>query len=171
MTVELLEQEAVRQAMLAGLPELRFVDGLALRLSGVERHYRFADRYLIPKQWEEFVPRTVNLAAAASRLFYGVSLNCVSHEGFDYLTAFENPSNNSVPEDFVTVEIAAARYAVFTHTAHVSAIPETLDRIWRQWAPCSGLPIAEAPCFEKYTAEFDACTGMGGMELWVPVSR
>jgi AraC family transcriptional regulator len=46
-------------------------------------------------------------------------------------------------------------------------MPKTIDTIWSKWVPDCGLKIASAPCFERYTSEFDATTGMGGMEIWI----
>jgi AraC family transcriptional regulator len=66
--------------------------------------------------------------------------------------------------------IDARRYAVFSHTGHVSALPKTIDSIWMTWVPDCGLKIArKAPCFERYSSEFNPQTGLGGMEIWVPL--
>jgi AraC family transcriptional regulator len=79
-------------------------------------------------------------------------------------------SPERLPEGFTTVQVAARRYAVFTHPGHVSALPATIDTIWRKWVPDCGLPVARAaPCLERYTPEFDPGTGLGGMEVWIPL--
>jgi len=62
------------------------------------------------------------------------------------------------------------RYAVFAHTKHVSAIAETIGTIWSKWVPDCGLAIAQVPCFERYTSEYNASTGMGGTEIWIPLA-
>jgi AraC family transcriptional regulator len=38
------------------------------------------------------------------------------------------------------------------------------------WLPASGLMAADAPDFERYDADFDPRTGMGGVEIWVPLA-
>jgi AraC family transcriptional regulator len=58
---------------------------------------------------------------------------------------------------------------VFQHPDHVSAIGNTIDKIWNHWVPQAGLKIASAPCFERYGEEFNPQTGMGGMEIWIPL--
>jgi hypothetical protein len=63
--------------------------------------------------------------------------------------------------------------AVFSHREHVSKICQTLEAI-DKWLPGSGLEVAcettEAPnFFERYSEEFDPRTGMGGMEVCVPI--
>jgi predicted transcriptional regulator YdeE len=32
------------------------------------------------------------------------------------------------------------------------------------------LKVGGKACFEKYTPAFDPSTGMGGMEIWIPLS-
>ena len=41
--------------------------------------------------------------------------------------------------------------------------------IWQDWLPAAGLTPADAPCLERYDQRFDGRTGLGGMEIWVPV--
>ena len=64
---------------------------------------------------------------------------------------------------------AAREYAVFIHRDHVSAIGNTIDKIWNDWVPQAGVNVASAPCFERYSEEFNPQTGMGGMEIWIPL--
>ena len=41
--------------------------------------------------------------------------------------------------------------------------------IFNDWLPGSGHVPADAPVFERYDERFDARTGMGGFEIWVPI--
>ncbi|HEX5230778.1 MAG TPA: GyrI-like domain-containing protein, partial [Bradyrhizobium sp.] len=61
------------------------------------------------------------------------------------------------------------KYAVFAHRDHVSTIRRTINTIWNEWLPASGLKAADAPNFERYDANFDPVTGNGGLEIWIPV--
>ncbi len=81
----------------------------------------------------------------------------------------EVSGDQPLPAGFTLLDIAPRRYAVFTHAGHVFQLAESIDTIWRKWAPDSGLQFAAAPEFERYTSEFDAETGLGGMEIWVPL--
>jgi AraC family transcriptional regulator len=49
-----------------------------------------------------------------------------------------------------------------------------MDAIWA-WFPTSGLEHVQTPgapaFFERYGEEFDPQSGMGGIEVWVPVKR
>jgi AraC family transcriptional regulator len=67
------------------------------------------------------------------------------------------------------VRIAAQRYAVFSHREHISTIRRTLNTIWNQWLPASGHVPADAPNFERYDEKFDPVSGMGGLEIWLPL--
>ena len=67
------------------------------------------------------------------------------------------------------MRIPEHRYAVFSHTEHISTIRRTITAIWNQWLPQSGLKVADAPSFERYDEKFDPATGNGGLEIWVPV--
>ena len=51
---------------------------------------------------------------------------------------------------------------------------QTIEAIGSKWYPESDEEPAaragEAPdFFERYTEEFDPRTGMGGMEIWIPI--
>ena len=71
--------------------------------------------------------------------------------------------------EFATVRLPAREYAVSTHRDNVSGIGKTIDKIWNVWLPQAAIKVASAPCFERYTEEFDPKTGMGGMEIWLPL--
>jgi len=104
---------------------------------------------------------------------YGLSFNALSPDGVDYLVGVEVSNSSDRPGDFSFANIPAQKYAVFSHREHVSKIYQTLDAI-DKWFPGSGLEVAsetaQAPnFFERYSEEFDPRTGMGGMEVWVPI--
>ena len=43
------------------------------------------------------------------------------------------------------------------------------NTIWSKWLPESGYEAADAPTFERYGEEFDGVTGLGGVEIWLPI--
>lgn len=167
-TPELREQEAAVRATALGLNAPVFQTGRELTIVGMNHTYTMETRSGIPQQWERFVPRMRSLPTADASC-YGVCWNTQEDCGFDYLTGVEMTDGGNVPADFITIKLPARRYAVFPHTGHVSAIPKTIDTIWSKWVPECGLKIAHAPCFERYTADFNPQTGMGGTEIWVPL--
>jgi predicted transcriptional regulator YdeE len=167
-TPELREQEAALRAQTLGLVAPRFVDAPARRVAGVQQHYTPSSRNHIPQQWERFVPAAGGVRHRVGSDFYGVCCNSAPACEFEYVTGVEVSSIDGLPPSLKSVELPAGRYAVFTHQGHVSAIGATIDTVWSQWAPDCGLPLSRtAPCFERYTPEFNPHTGLGGMELWV----
>ena len=58
---------------------------------------------------------------------------------------------------------------MFEHRDHISTIRGTWNTIWNKWFPESGHQAADGPNFERYGEQFDSVTGMGGLEIWVPI--
>lgn len=168
-TPELREQEAAIRAKTLGLNSPRFEQGSELLVAGLKQAYTMESRIGIPQQWERFVPQAANIPGQKGTAFYGVCWNAKPDGRFDYLAGVEVVNTKNLPQPFASLKLDACRYAVFPHTAHVSAIPKTIDTIWSKWVPDCGLKIASAPCFERYTSEFNPSTGMGGMEIWIPL--
>ncbi|MEX1230191.1 MAG: GyrI-like domain-containing protein [Planctomycetaceae bacterium] len=172
-TPELREQEdrLRNEASQYALESPRFETAGEKQIAGVNETYSFENRVNIPRQWEQFAPQIGKMPGQVGTSSYGVCWNYKPNTGFDYLTGVEVDGKTALPKDFTTVTLPAARYAVFAHRKHVSAIPQTIDAIWHKWLPNSGHEAADAPCFERYTEEFDPETGTGGMEIWIPLKK
>ena len=76
---------------------------------------------------------------------------------------------DELPPGFTYQRLAARRYAVFRHAGHISSIHETFAAIFQRWLPASGLQAADAPEFERYSADFDPMAGKGQVDIWVPL--
>jgi predicted transcriptional regulator YdeE len=171
-TPELREQEAATRAVTLGLNAPTFQSGPELQIAGINRSYTPETRTSIPQQWEEFVPRAASIPGQNGAEYYGVCWNTRPGCQFDYLTGVAVNDAAKLPAGMTSVTLSARRYAVFVHRGHVSAIGNTIDTIWVQWAPeCSLKVAAGAPCFERYTAAFNPRTGLGGMEIWIPLEK
>ena len=166
---ELREQEAVLRAKVLGLNAPRFEQGKEMLIAGLKQSYRFASRSNIPFQWQRFVPHIGNIPGQVGQVAYGVCSSYTSVGNFDYLSGVEVTHDEGLHSEFTAIRIPPQRYAVFIHDEHVSAIPKTIDKIWKQWLPDSGVKAAAAPCIERYTEKFDSKTGTGGMEIWIPL--
>lgn len=169
-TPELREQEASILAQELGLGRPRFEDGTSMRLVGLNQRYTMESRTGIPNQWEAFIPRIQGQSAFHQENVYGVSWNTSSQGDFDYLTGVEPKSPGHVPDGMCEIDLEACRYVIFEHAGHVSTMPSTFETIWKRWVPDCGLKVSGKACFEKYTPSFDPSTGMGGMEIWIPLS-
>ena len=167
-TPELREKEAGVLAKTLGLHAPTFETGPALTISGLNQKYTMETRIGIPQQWERLIARCGEIHAKSGN-FYGVSWNNQPDCSFDYLTGVETGIHEPLPSDFTTLELPSRRYCVFAHEGHVSAIAKTIEIIWTKWVPESGLKIAKAPCFERYTPKFNSLTGLNGMEIWIPL--
>lgn len=145
-------------------PEPRIVNGPTLRIVGVSEVYTMETRARIPAQWERTAEEYGTAMCGGET--YGV---CCGFNGteFSYLVgvAAERSGGLDWPD---RLELPGARYAVFDHKGHISGISETWQAIFENWAPNSGMQIAEAPQFELYAADFDL-TGSGGVSIWIPV--
>ncbi len=169
LTPELREQEAALRARAFGLVAPRFEEVPERLIGGVNAAYTMESRASIPLQWECFVPRLSDIPGQVESASYGVCWNYRAGAGFDYLTGVEVADADGLPGDFTCIRLPAQRYAIFPHHDHVSAIPATMEAIWTKWAPESGLELADAPCFERYSQQFNPRTGKGGIEIWIPL--
>jgi AraC family transcriptional regulator len=172
LTPELREQEAVLRAQGLGLNKPHFETGREMDIAGLNASYTMETRGGIPDQWHKFAPQIGNVPGQVGGMTaYGVVWNNKGDCDFDYLCGVEVAPGSKLPADTTKVHVNAKRYIVFPHTAHVSLLPATIETIWTKWVPDCGLKIAQSPCFERYTEEFNPETGMGGTELWVPLAE
>jgi AraC family transcriptional regulator len=152
----------------------RVENGKSLVIAGLRNHYAPMEMGGIPAQWQRFVAHFGKISGQVGRVAYGLSFNVGSAVGVDYLTGVEVSSTSGLPSDFSVVTVPRQKYAVFSHNGHVSTIYEICDAIGREWLAASGHEAArqtgDGPdFFERYTEEFNPQTGMGGMEVWVPI--
>jgi AraC family transcriptional regulator len=102
---------------------------------------------------------------------YGVCCNGDDAGNFDYIAGVEVTDFSDLPREFSRVRIPEQKYAVFTHSEHISTIRRTVNTIWNHWLPISGMKAADAPNFERYDEKFDPLSGDGGLEIWIPVKE
>jgi predicted transcriptional regulator YdeE len=156
----------------AQLEAPRYENGKPLVIAGLRSLYTSETMNNLPAQWVRFATYIGKIPGQVGRTAYGACWNFA--DGIDYLTGVEVSSSSELPSEFNVVAIPAQKYAVFSHRDHVSKLRDTLDAIWHKWFPEFGHEavrgVAGAPdFFERYSEEFDPRTGIGGMEVWVPV--
>jgi AraC family transcriptional regulator len=147
----------------------RFETLETMQLAGIVERYACSSPEGIPDQWQRFNARSANITGQVGRVAYGVSYNFDSESNFDYMCGVQVNGARDLPRGFQRLVVSSQRYAVFPHPGHVAGIRGTLTAIWRQWFPESGCQAVEAPMFERYGADFDPLTGMGGFEIWIPI--
>jgi AraC family transcriptional regulator len=139
-----------------------------LLIAGLGARYLSSNTAGIPSQWQRF--ETAACARPNRPYSYGVCFNYDDEGNFDYLCGYEVQNFSTVPADYARLRLARRPYAVVRHTGHIGSIPLTWRAFLETWLPSSGLVAADAPDFERYDAGFDPLTGMGGVEIWVPLA-
>lgn len=146
-------------------PELR--DRGAFRVVGLSTQCTFENTSAIPALWQSANAREGEVVGAIPGAAYGVCCDFDETGHFRYLAGVE-ATEKTEGMDFV--DIPANRYAVFTHSGHISDISKTIYTIWNKSLPDAGLEPVKAPDFEVYDRRFDPETGRGVVEVWVPVA-
>ncbi len=159
------------ETLLTNLEPPRFVDSKLLLIAGLSERYNSEASAHIPAQWQRFAPHLGHIPGQIGRTAYGVICNSDDAGNADYICGVEVSDAARLPPEFTRLRIPEQRYAVFSHRGHVSTIRRTWFTIWNKWLPESGHQVAEAPEFELYGETFDPVTGMGGVEIWVPMKK
>ena len=157
--------------MLDHLAPPRFETAKTFLVAGPAERIFCDNGAMIPGLWHRFNQEVADIPARVGqdRVAYGVCCNGDDAGNFDYIAGVEVADFSDLPRRFARIRIPGQRYAVFTHADHVASVRRTVNTIWNQWLPASGLEAADAPNFERYGAAFDPVTGNGGFEIWVPV--
>ncbi|HWL08086.1 MAG TPA: GyrI-like domain-containing protein [Planctomicrobium sp.] len=148
----------------------RFAENSGLIIVGLNRKYPSGKESEIPQLWYDFVPRIESIPHYVPGVTYGVCTSFDPQHGLEYLAGVQVISIGELPEGMEALHLPPRRYAVFTHHGHYSLLPQTFDAIWKQWGPESGNADPAAPSFERYNEEFNPETGMGGTEVWIPLT-
>ena len=162
-----------RTAAAIQLQAPRFEESKALLIAGLRGHFTTENWGEIPEQWERFASFG-NVPGKIGSAHYGVCFN--TSDGVDYLSGVEVSSAAGLPKEFCWVSIPAQEYAVFPHQEHVSKLRNTLEAIQHEWFPESGYGAGRQAAkqwafFERYGEWFDPRTGMGDIEVWIPINR
>jgi AraC family transcriptional regulator len=168
-----MPQTKMKEKPAAKLEAPRFQEGKALLIAGLRRIYAPGTMNGIAAQWQSFAPHIGKIPGQVGRVTYGVCWQGQDGKSLEYLSGAEVSGFAGVPSDFTVVSLAPANYAVFSHRGHALKLSDTIDAIFYRWLPESGHEAggdAETPAFfERYGEEFDPQTGMGGIEVWIPL--
>jgi AraC family transcriptional regulator len=145
----------------------------ALLIAGSQRHYTSDNLNELPAQWQKLpfgqIPGQVGRAG------YGVIVDGKENEcDFDYLAGAEVASFDRLPDEFARISVPAQQYAIFSHRDHVSKLKNTIDAIVKTWMPTAGARLAtpragQPHMIEYYGEDFDPQTGLGCIEVWIPL--
>jgi AraC family transcriptional regulator len=167
--LDLVEPIKLDETLIENLAPVRFESGKPLLIAGLGERYTWESSKAIPAHWQRLVPYLGSLPRQVGRATFGVSYNGDDEGNFDYIAGCEVSDFSALPTAFSRLRISAQRYAVFAHGAHISEIRRTVCTIWTRWLPDSGHEVADAPSFERFDDAFDSETGIGGLEIWIPI--
>lgn len=129
----------------------------------------------ISAQWRTFAAVRGAIQPLAAKREYGVGLRMADGATtLDYFCGISIADGDDVPFGFDRLEIPALHCAVFQHLEHVSKLHETMEFAYATVLPRAGWEPADesrgAPEFiERYSETFSPETGLGGLELLIPV--
>jgi AraC family transcriptional regulator len=169
--LELVEPIKMTESGTAAVEQPRRDTGAALLIAGLR--VRYSDEMIagIPMQWQRFGPLIGTVPGRIGGVAYGVCCEFDESGRFDYVTGVAVSSLFGLAPELSGVRIPPQHYLVFRHQGHVSGIHATWQAIMNRWLPKSGLRMVNAPNFERYPADFDANTGLGDVEIWVPIEE
>ena len=151
------------------LAEPRFEHGEELLIAGLGARFSADKSQAISGLWQRFVPYIGKVPGQQGWETFGLCCNPDEDGSFEYIAGVRVSRVDELPPGFTHQRLPARRYAVFRHTGHVSSIHETFAAIFQRWLPASGLQAADAPEFERYSADFDPMAGKGHVDIWVPL--
>ncbi|MGF6173598.1 AraC family transcriptional regulator [Ensifer sp. 4252] len=169
--IELTEPIRMDDTRLLKLDSPRFEDSPPLLLAGLAETYAYGRTEGIPSLWQRFNAHFGNIPGQKGNVAYGV---CNQNDGeagtFRYMAAAEVDDTGALPTGFTSIKLPKQRYAVFLHRGHISSIATTAHHIFGTWLPEAGLQHGETPdLIERYDERFDPHSGMGVVEIWVPI--
>lgn len=165
----LMEPLKMEKSLLVDVAAPQMRDRDAFQVVGLSVQCSFEDVSAIPEIWGAFNEREAEIASAISGVAYGVCCDADGSGRFRYVAGVEAEVGAEIPPDMDTVAIPANRYAVFTHSGHISDLPKTVYTIWNKALPDSEIEPAKAADFELYDSRFNPSNGRGEVEIWIPI--
>lgn len=144
----------------------------AFIVAGLGARFRMDANQGIPSLWQKFQQYEGSLGERPG-YWYGVCGDWgESGEDFLYIAGVEVSRETDLPKELAVYHFPAQSYLVFRHDTHLSNLQQTMSAIFGRYLPENGYdPSSMAAYFELYDEKFDPRTGLGGIELWLPVSR
>jgi len=151
----------------------RFERSPALLIAGFRAALTGTPATIVAPLWQHLAPFIGRIPGQIGTVCYGLCLQAEQDAaGFDYLAGCEISANTALPGEWNSAPIPAQRYAVFTHQRTAAELQDTVQSIFNDWLPASGMATtAPGPgtlrFFERYGPGFNPHTGLGDIELWL----
>ena len=147
----------------------RTMDGAEMLLAGLPMRFTPGSTQEIPAQWQKFMAIYEDIPAKTGHAPFGVYRDMNSDGEFEHVCAVEVAKIMKLPDGLVGLRVPAQTYLVFQHLDHASSLGATYSAIWNDWLPAHHRRTANGPSLERCMAAFDPRTGLGGIEIWIPV--
>ena len=150
----------------------RVFEGEAMILMGRQERYAMSDAHQhIPAQWAWFGPRLLEINERLGDDTFGLCADSTD-DAMTYLCGVRVAAAQETP-DLVCIDVPALRYAAFAHAGPVANLSQTIVEALGEALPAAGLSVHRAPgvpdLVEHYGSDFNPQTGLGTIEIWVPV--
>lgn len=169
-----LDPEALRARQGREGMEPKIARKAAFHVVGMSGRFTPATNSRIPELWTRFAPRMYEIPHRSGVNTFGVCVDAdpasVDEVGFTYVAGVEVERIDAVPEGMIALTIPAGTYAVFTHSGHIARLSDTVKQIWGVWLPASPYRHVSRPDFEAYDSRWDPTTGLGEIDIYVPIA-
>ena len=124
----------------------------------------------LPPLWSDFLSRKNEIENITSSIAYGVVQQTKENtDQLEYFAAVEVSTLGTLPQNMVSVEIPASRYAKFTHRGEVKSINNTVNYIYSSWLLQSGMRHTYGADLEFYGAEYHPVSDKSIIHYAIPV--
>ncbi len=140
----------------------------AITLAGRNGRYPIGPSPEIKDLWVKFMDDFGQIEGQVGMRTYGV---CHNFDGnmMEYLAAVQVADAGKVPGYLHTLIVPKRKVAIFRHDGELETISETWAWVFDTWLPEAKLEVAAGPQFEVYSDDFDDITGIGAIEIHIPV--
>ena len=170
-TLVFMEKITMDQNLIVDLDLPKITKLGAFTVKGVGVNTSVDDTSNIPVLWQELNQHLSPEEWAKVPATFGVCVDFDEAGKFRYVAGFDPFGPIEAPDSFESTTVPANTYAVFTHRGHISDIGKSTYTLWNKTLPESGHTAISAPSFERYDQQFNAVTGFGDVEIWVPIEN
>lgn len=166
-------QEPIRMSTIdkSNLPSPRIETLDAFIIAGLGADFEPGKAAGIPALWQKFNEYFGHIPGQTGKTAFGLCTMLPGREGFRYVAGVRVPRSDDLPAELETIRVPAQSWAIFPHQGHVNGIPATVDAAFRTWLPASGRQAGAFPdVLEFYGEDFDPETGLGRVEIWLPLA-
>ncbi|RFZ87164.1 AraC family transcriptional regulator [Shinella sp. WSJ-2] len=166
-------QEPIRMSTIekSSLPSPRIETLDAFIIAGLGSDFEPGKAAGIPALWQRFNAYFGHIPGQVDKTAYGLCTMQPGKPGFRYVAGARVSRRDDLPAEFDVTAVPALTWAMFQHHGHVNGIPATVDAAFRTWLPTSGRTVGGFPdVLEFYGEDFDPETGLGRVEIWLPLA-